>query len=178
MDLPTDGALDDFKVNTLSAMAVVKEAIVGWETLAADTPKSFIYTGNAQNKIALPIPAILSLGIGKAASAYWIGSAALIYADKGYGYVFFLLFTPPIHQKPHVIGLWFCATSGMFCYELTLHCRFYYADERRADGSPVGGDISGEAHGDFYLELAQGKKGVPALATFVKGKGYVDFSKP
>ena len=90
MDLPTDGALDDFKVNTLSAMAVVKEAIVGWETLAADTPKSFIYTGNAQNKIALPIPAILSLGIGKAASAYWIGSAALIYADKGYGYVFFL----------------------------------------------------------------------------------------
>jgi len=37
--------------------------------------------------------------------------------------------------------------------------------------------ISGQAHGDFYLQLAENEVQVPWLATFVKGSGYVDFSK-
>ncbi|TFK47153.1 putative short-chain dehydrogenase [Heliocybe sulcata] len=52
---------------------------------------------------------------------------------------------------------------------------FYYADERKADGQPVVNAIDGDAHGDFYYELAQDAKQRPWLATFVKGKGYVHF---
>ena len=54
--------------------------------------------------------------------------------------------------------------------------RFYYADERTYDGAPVYMAIDGEAHGKFYVELSEKDQG-PWLATFVKGKGYVDFSK-
>ncbi|TFK47157.1 putative short-chain dehydrogenase [Heliocybe sulcata] len=54
--------------------------------------------------------------------------------------------------------------------------KFYYADERTPDGEPVMRGISGEAHGEFYYELARNSKQGPWLATFVKGKGYVDFS--
>lgn len=53
--------------------------------------------------------------------------------------------------------------------------RFYYADERNADGSVVGSKIDGPAHGDFYWELAQRPEQGEWLATFVKGKGYVPF---
>ncbi|EPQ55708.1 NAD P-binding protein [Gloeophyllum trabeum ATCC 11539] len=54
--------------------------------------------------------------------------------------------------------------------------KFYYADERTADGAPVASAIDGDAHADFYYELSQSPKQQPWLATFVKGKGYVDFS--
>lgn len=54
--------------------------------------------------------------------------------------------------------------------------RFYYADERKPDGSPAMG-ISGKAHGDYYLQLAENEAQGPWLATFVNGTGYVDFSK-
>jgi hypothetical protein len=36
-------------------------------------------------------------------------------------------------------------------------------------------DVNGPAHGEFYAELVQGKSEVPWLATFVQGKGYVQF---
>lgn len=41
----------------------------------------------------------------------------------------------------------------------------------------MGGAVDGEAHAEFYDQLANGIKNVPWHATFVKGKGYVDFSK-
>ena len=53
--------------------------------------------------------------------------------------------------------------------------RFFYADERHADGKSKGQEVDGEAHGEFYAELARGGEGVPWHATFVKGKGYVSF---
>jgi NAD(P)-dependent dehydrogenase (short-subunit alcohol dehydrogenase family) len=52
--------------------------------------------------------------------------------------------------------------------------RFYYADERQADGGatiPVDGPAAGEA----YVELAEKKEQGPWNWTFVKGKGYVEF---
>lgn len=55
------------------------------------------------------------------------------------------------------------------------HSRFYYADERNADGSVAGGKIDGEAHAAFYWELARRMEQGPWLATFVKGMGYVRF---
>lgn len=53
--------------------------------------------------------------------------------------------------------------------------RFYYADERNAEGAPVLRERNGEAHAMEYLTLAQREDQGPWLWTFVKGKGYVDF---
>lgn len=51
---------------------------------------------------------------------------------------------------------------------------FFYADERKADGSSKGNDVSGPAHGDFYKQLTE-HVDVPWHATFVEGKGYAKF---
>ncbi|KAI4228369.1 MAG: hypothetical protein L6R36_001652 [Xanthoria steineri] len=53
--------------------------------------------------------------------------------------------------------------------------KFYYADERKADGSPAYSSIDGEAHGKHYLQLAEGKEQEPWQQTFVKGMGYKKF---
>jgi hypothetical protein len=55
------------------------------------------------------------------------------------------------------------------------HCRFYYADERKEDGSPAFMDISGEAHAQHYVELAEAKEQRTWQQTFVAGKGYQRF---
>ncbi|PVH85805.1 NAD(P)-binding protein, partial [Cadophora sp. DSE1049] len=52
---------------------------------------------------------------------------------------------------------------------------FYFADERFADASPMYQSLNGDAHAEFYYELATKKEQAPWEATFVKGKGYVDF---
>ncbi|GAM91425.1 hypothetical protein ANO11243_094750 [Dothideomycetidae sp. 11243] len=53
--------------------------------------------------------------------------------------------------------------------------RFFYADERKADGSSPGQNIDGEGHAEFYASLARQEGDVPWQATFVTGKGYVKF---
>lgn len=57
---------------------------------------------------------------------------------------------------------------------LTLF-RFFYADERSEDGKLKGMALDGPAHGEFYAQLADHVENVPWHATFVKGKGYVQF---
>ena len=59
--------------------------------------------------------------------------------------------------------------------KLLGYCSFYYADERNADGSLKGMAIDGEAHADFYLELAKQESNIPWHATFVKDQSYVEF---
>ena len=59
--------------------------------------------------------------------------------------------------------------------DLRHSCSFYYADERTETGDPVFGDIDGDAHGDFFMQLAERKEQGPWEATFVKGSGYVKF---
>lgn len=54
--------------------------------------------------------------------------------------------------------------------------RFYYADERYADGAPAYSGVNGEAHGRFYAELAEHKFQGPWQQTFVKDIGYKHFS--
>ncbi|KIW20278.1 hypothetical protein PV08_00853 [Exophiala spinifera] len=56
--------------------------------------------------------------------------------------------------------------------------KFYYGDQRNADGSPMYTGLSGPAHADQYLKLAQDPKQGPWLQTFVEGKGYVEFPRP
>ncbi|KAH6683516.1 hypothetical protein F5X68DRAFT_242339 [Plectosphaerella plurivora] len=52
--------------------------------------------------------------------------------------------------------------------------RFYYVDERKADGSAAF-KIDGDAHSKLFLELAEAETQGPWLQTFVKGEGYKDF---
>ncbi len=58
---------------------------------------------------------------------------------------------------------------------LTQWLRFYYADERNADGSPAYGALDGRAHGEFYTKLAEGTSQGPWQQTFVKDFGYKKF---
>jgi NAD(P)-dependent dehydrogenase (short-subunit alcohol dehydrogenase family) len=74
----------DINVNTVSPYVAAQEAVKGFETLAKDTKKTFIYTGNMLNTAILPVPGVLTLGVGKSASAYWIGTADALYVERGY----------------------------------------------------------------------------------------------
>lgn len=58
---------------------------------------------------------------------------------------------------------------------LTWIDRFFYADERTAEGKLKGQGLSGPAHADFYAALAKHDAEVPWHATFVEGTGYVPF---
>ncbi|KAK8844100.1 hypothetical protein IAR55_006894 [Kwoniella newhampshirensis] len=51
---------------------------------------------------------------------------------------------------------------------------FYYADERKADGTAIV-DVNGDAHADHFLTLANEKEQGPWQQTFVKGVGYKRF---
>ena len=53
---------------------------------------------------------------------------------------------------------------------------FYYVDERKEDGSPIGDAIGGDAHADHFIQLARNADQGPWLSTLVKDKGYVKFS--
>jgi hypothetical protein len=59
-------------------------------------------------------------------------------------------------------------------YHILTDPRFYYVDERQADGGPSV-PVDGPAAGEAYVELAEAKEQRPWWYTFVKGKGYVDF---
>lgn len=56
-----------------------------------------------------------------------------------------------------------------------FYVRFFYADQRQADGNMGGMGLDGDAHGQFFVQLAQQEKDIPWLATFVPGTGYVKF---
>lgn len=58
---------------------------------------------------------------------------------------------------------------------MTGASRFFYADERHQDGKLKGMEVDGDAHGDFYAQLASHEENVPWHATFVKDKSYVQF---
>ncbi|CAI6307651.1 unnamed protein product [Periconia digitata] len=53
--------------------------------------------------------------------------------------------------------------------------KFYYADERLEDGSPLYQGVNGDAHADHFAELVEHKTQGEWLQTFVKGIGYKNF---
>ncbi|KAH8725389.1 hypothetical protein GQ44DRAFT_681122 [Phaeosphaeriaceae sp. PMI808] len=126
----------DLNINTTSTFAAAKEATKGFEQLPESASRTFIYTGNILNN-DITIAPLMSLGVGKSATAHMIHSASKTYADRGF--------------------------------------KFYYADERADDGSPMYSNISGEAHAKQYIELAESKEQGPWQQTFVSGKGYTKF---
>lgn len=74
----------DLNINTLSPYIAAQQAVKGWETLSADTKKTFIYTGNGLNTMVPPVPMMTTLGVGKSASAYWVGVADQTHSKAGH----------------------------------------------------------------------------------------------
>jgi len=77
----------NFNINTVSAFVAAQQAAIGFAQLPDSTAKTFIYTGNILNTIVSP--RLLDLGVGKAATAHIIQSAAAAYKDRGYKYANF-----------------------------------------------------------------------------------------
>lgn len=82
--IPVEAVAKDLTINTVSAYAAAQEAVKGWAGLPGDVKKAFIYTGNILNTTTLPIPSMLNLGTGKAATASWIELVDGLHAEKGY----------------------------------------------------------------------------------------------
>ncbi|OAP57659.1 hypothetical protein AYL99_08397 [Fonsecaea erecta] len=135
--IPVEAVRSDLNVNTISPYVAAQQAVDGWASLPPQVKKTFIYTGNVLNVRVLPIPMMMTAGMGKSASAYWVSHADAVYAAQG--------------------------------------MRFFYADERFEDGAAKARAIDADAHAEFYAQLAAHEGNVPALATFVKDKGYVNF---
>ncbi|CZR61783.1 uncharacterized protein PAC_11680 [Phialocephala subalpina] len=88
LSVPAESVLSDLNVNTISPYVAAQQAIIGWETLPKETKKTFIYTGNMTNVSILPVPMFLDLGMGKSASAFWIGVADATYSAKGFRFFY------------------------------------------------------------------------------------------
>lgn len=152
LSIPLDDFSRDLHVNTTSAFIAAQQAALSFDRLPDHWSKTFIYTGNILNETT--IASLLDGGVGKSATAHIIRSAAAAYSNKGFKYAF--------------------PSSALKVWKLTKR-RFYYADERKADGTPAYSKISGEAHGKFYAELAEHKSQGPWQQTFVKDVGYKHF---
>jgi NAD(P)-dependent dehydrogenase (short-subunit alcohol dehydrogenase family) len=83
LSIPTESFASNLNVNTISPYVAAQQAVSAWETLPKETKKTFIYTGNILNVAVLPVPLMLTLGVGKSASAYWIGVADATYSARG-----------------------------------------------------------------------------------------------
>lgn len=142
----------ELAVNIIAPLIAAQEAIKGFKKLPSSVSKTFIVTGNMLNVSAKPDS--MTYGMGKSALAHMIRVAAVGYAGQGFKWV------PNSHaQVP----------------QLTTN-RFYYADQRHADGGPSF-PVDGRASGEMYVELAGMAEQGPWDYTFVPGKGYTSFAK-
>lgn len=87
LSIPVENLVRDFNVNTISPYVAAYEAAKGWAVMEEQTKKTFIFTGNVQNVQVLAMPMLTDAGMGKAATAYWVGVADANFKDKGYRYV-------------------------------------------------------------------------------------------
>src|SRR4051794_26908201 len=71
----------DLSINVTSVYATAQEAVAGFDSLPADTLKTFIFTGNRLN--IEPIPVLLNMGVGKNATAHLIHASSVAYKDAG-----------------------------------------------------------------------------------------------
>jgi NAD(P)-dependent dehydrogenase (short-subunit alcohol dehydrogenase family) len=83
LDLSTAEFQQHLAVNTTSAFVAAREALSGFKKLGHG---NFFYTGNML--VWNPIPRLLTLGLGKTASAHFIQAADSVWREKGIRYVF------------------------------------------------------------------------------------------
>jgi NAD(P)-dependent dehydrogenase (short-subunit alcohol dehydrogenase family) len=85
LSLPTEALEKDLRIMTVTPFAAAREAVKGFEALGTGAgKKSFIYTGNILNQTVMPVPALMTLGVGKSAAAYWIGVVGMALEGKGF----------------------------------------------------------------------------------------------
>ncbi|KAI1750636.1 hypothetical protein F4782DRAFT_509018 [Xylaria castorea] len=101
LSIPVESVTSDLNVNTVSPYVAAQQAVAGWATLPADIKKTFIYTGNYLNLVVKPVPIYVNLGMGKAASAFWLGVADGTY--PGYRFFFADERTETGDSKGHAI---------------------------------------------------------------------------
>jgi NAD(P)-dependent dehydrogenase (short-subunit alcohol dehydrogenase family) len=82
LSLPLADFNRDYNINTASAFVAAQQAVAGFEQLPTSASRTFIYTGNIMNTAI--IAPLLTLGVGKSATAHIIQNAASAYADRGY----------------------------------------------------------------------------------------------
>ena len=82
LDFSVEELNQDMAVNTISVHAAAKRAMAGFDQLPAESIKAFMYTGNFLNKALMP--ALVTNGIGKSATAHLLAVAAKAYGPKGY----------------------------------------------------------------------------------------------
>lgn len=82
--IPAESLANNLNTNTVTAYAAAQQAVKGWQSLATDAKKVFIYTGNKQNVAIGPMLLTATLGVGKSASSYFIGAADNRYSKLGY----------------------------------------------------------------------------------------------
>jgi NAD(P)-dependent dehydrogenase (short-subunit alcohol dehydrogenase family) len=85
--IPGESMTSDLVINTVSAYIAAQQAVIGWETMPKEAKKTFIYTGNIMNVSIVPMPPMIDLGMGKAASAFWIGVADATNLAQGFRWV-------------------------------------------------------------------------------------------
>ncbi|KAF2163549.1 hypothetical protein M409DRAFT_26162 [Zasmidium cellare ATCC 36951] len=78
LDVTTEDFAHDLAVNTTSAFVAAREALASFQKL--DGPRTFIFTGNMLNEG--PYPSLMTLGVGKAASAHFVELADQLYKSQ------------------------------------------------------------------------------------------------
>ena len=84
LSIAAEDVQKDFIVNTVTPYVVAHEAVKAWADLPSEVKKTFIYTGNITNVSIVPMSLMVNVGMGKAAAAYWIGTANAAYEGRGY----------------------------------------------------------------------------------------------
>ncbi|CAM1508944.1 Fc.00g026830.m01.CDS01 [Cosmosporella sp. VM-42] len=86
--ISAESVASDLNVNTVSPYVAAQQAVIGWEALPKEAKKTFIYTGNIMNISVVPMPMMMDLGMGKSASAFWLGLADATYSAKGFRFFY------------------------------------------------------------------------------------------
>ncbi|KAL6699457.1 NAD(P)-binding protein [Trichoderma pleuroticola] len=81
-DQPLSSVITDAHVNTFSAYAAAQQAVKGFAELPSDASKTFIYTSNKLHIMTLE--PLISMGMGKSASAHMIHYLSEVYKSSGY----------------------------------------------------------------------------------------------
>ncbi|KAF2649882.1 putative short-chain dehydrogenase [Lophiostoma macrostomum CBS 122681] len=87
VSLPVSTFAQDLTINVTSVYAAAQQAVAGFEQLPNPASRTFIYTGNIMNDKVVIGP-LLTLGVGKSATAHIIQNAAAAYAEKGYKFYY------------------------------------------------------------------------------------------
>jgi hypothetical protein len=152
----------DFTVSNTSAYIAAREAMAGFEAADESAPKAFIYTGNFPRSSHRPYGAIYHAGRRKERGKL-LGWRSLVNLQG---------------EGLQVSRIFYVSCCLWNCSEPNVEFdRFHFADERTPEGGPITRleELSRPGAAEFYLELVEGNKDIPWFATFVTGKGFVDF---